>query len=229
MTGVCEEEARGLTAPFEKFITTGLPYVTLKLASTLDGRIADHAGHSKWITGPEARERVQAMRRRADAVMVGAGTVRADNPALLPRPAEGRNPWRVVIGNDIPADAKVLTDEAKDRTLVFTLEGHRPRCPRTTETSSLRVSSLAQGLKRLATEHDIMHVLCEGGGQLAAALVDEGLVDEFAFFIAPGLLGADGIPNYARTGGLMGDMERLRINSVEQIGEDLLVKAVMKP
>ena len=92
VSGVCETEGRELIAPFEKFITTGMPYVTLKLASTLDGRIADCTGDSKWITGAEARECVQAMRRRADAVMVGAATVRADDPSLLPRPAEGRSP-----------------------------------------------------------------------------------------------------------------------------------------
>ena len=85
VTGVLEEEGRALIAPFEKFITTGMPYITLKLASTIDGKIADSQGNSKWITGPEAREVVQAMRRRADAIMVGAGTVRADDPSLLPR------------------------------------------------------------------------------------------------------------------------------------------------
>ncbi|MEA2068853.1 MAG: bifunctional diaminohydroxyphosphoribosylaminopyrimidine deaminase/5-amino-6-(5-phosphoribosylamino)uracil reductase RibD, partial [Verrucomicrobiota bacterium] len=184
--GVCENEGRELIAPFEKFITTGMPFVTLKLASTLDGRIADSEGSSKWITGSDARERVQEMRRRADAIMVGAGTVRADDPSLLPRPSKGRKPWRVVIGGNIPADSKVLTDEAAERTLVLIVEGHRPRCPRptgwTTRTSALQVESLSAGLKILAERYDVMHVLCEGGGRLAAGLVEEGLVDEFAFF-----------------------------------------------
>jgi diaminohydroxyphosphoribosylaminopyrimidine deaminase/5-amino-6-(5-phosphoribosylamino)uracil reductase len=208
LSGVCEAEGRELIAPFEKFITTGMPYVTLKLASTLDGKIADSTGDSKWITGAEARERVQAMRRRADAVMVGAGTVRADDPSLLPRPDEGRSPWRVVVGNDIPPDAQVLTDNARDRTLI-------------------RTGRLKSILKELAEKHDVMHVLCEGGGQLAAGLVEEGLVDEFAFFIAPKLLGADGIPNFAKTGGLMGNIEQLQIRSVEQVGGDVLLRAAV--
>lgn len=206
VTGVLEEEGRALIAPFEKMITTGMPYVTLKLASTLDGKIADSKGDSKWITGPEAREAVQAMRRRADAVMVGAGTVRADNPSLLPRPDEGRQPFRVVMGEGIPADAKLLTDEAAERTLVYD-------------------GNLAATLRDLSEEHGILHVLCEGGGTLAAALIAEGLVDEYAFFIAPKLMGADGLPNFAKRGGLMGDIEHLQFRTVELLGNDILIKA----
>ncbi|RKX47461.1 MAG: bifunctional diaminohydroxyphosphoribosylaminopyrimidine deaminase/5-amino-6-(5-phosphoribosylamino)uracil reductase RibD [Verrucomicrobia bacterium] len=208
VTGICEKEGRELIAPFEKFITTGMPYVTLKLASTLDGRIADSEGKSKWITGLEARERVQEMRRRADAVMVGAGTVRVDDPSLLPRPSDGREPWRVVVGKNIPADAKVLTDEAAGRTLV-------------------REGSLKDILKELAEEYDVMHVLCEGGGKLAAGLVEAGLVDEFAIFVAPKLMGADGIPNYAKRGGLISDIQNLKFHSVEQLGDDMLLRAVL--
>lgn len=77
----------------------------------------------------------------------------------------------------------------------------------------------------LAEKHDIMHVLGEGGGKLAAGLVEEGLVDEFAFFIAPKLMGADGIPNFAKRGGLISDIQNLKFESVEQVGEDLLIKA----
>ncbi len=206
VTGVCEKEARELIAPFEKFITTGLPYVTLKLASTLDGRIADREGNSKWITGPEARERVQEMRRRADAIMVGAGTVRADDPSLLPRPSEGRKPWRVIIGKDIPESSKVWNDEAAEQTLV-------------------RSGDLKVILQELAQKHEVMHVLCEGGGQLAAGLVEAGLVDEFAFFIAPKLMGADGLPNFGKTGGLISGVQNLEFQSMEQLGGDVLLRA----
>lgn len=204
--GVCEAEGRELIAPFEKFITTGMPFVTLKLASTLDGKIADRKGDSKWITGDAARERVQEMRRRADAIMVGAGTVRADDPSLLPRPAEGRKPWRVVMGDNVPRTCKLLTDEASEQTLFYN-------------------GNLAAALRDLAENHDVMHVLCEGGGTLAGRLVEEGLVDEFAFFVAPKLMGADGLPNFAKTGGLMADVTNLIFTSVEQLGEDVLMKA----
>ncbi len=206
VSGVCEAEGRALIAPFEKFITTGMPYITLKLASTLDGRIADRKGASKWITGAAARERVQAMRRRADAVMVGAGTVRADNPSLLPRPDEGRAPWRVIVGDNVPASSKIFRDDASDRTLLYN-------------------GNLESMLRDLAENHDVMHLLCEGGGKLAASLVEAGLVDEFAFFVAPQLMGADGLPNFAKTGGLIGESTHLKFTSVEQIGEDILIKA----
>ncbi len=206
VSGICEREGRELIAPFEKFITTGMPYLTLKLASTLDGKIADRTGDSKWITDPEARERVQEMRRRADAVMVGAATVRADNPSLLPRPSNGRKPWRVVVGKKIPAAAKVLTDDHAGRTL-------------------LREGDLRTILKELAEQHNVMHVLCEGGGKLAAGLVEEGLVDEFAFFVAPKLMGTDGLPSFGKTGGLMADVENLKFDSLEQVGDDILIKA----
>jgi len=209
VSGICEEEGRSLIAPFEKFITTGMPYVTLKLASTLDGKIADPTGDSKWITGAEARDRVQEMRRRSDAVMVGAGTVRADDPSLLPRPDEGRSPWRVVVGDNIPASAKILTDEAHARTLIYS-------------------GNLESMLRDLAEEHDVMHVLCEGGGKLAAGLVEAGLVDEYAFFIAPKLMGADGLPNFGKFGGLMGHVTNLVFTSVESVGEDVLIKAKPK-
>ncbi|HEY5620995.1 MAG TPA: bifunctional diaminohydroxyphosphoribosylaminopyrimidine deaminase/5-amino-6-(5-phosphoribosylamino)uracil reductase RibD, partial [Pontiella sp.] len=225
ITGVCETEGEDLIAPFNRFITAGRPYVTLKLALTLDGRIADSEGHSKWITGTEARERVQEMRRRADAIMVGAGTIRADDPSLLPRPAEGRKPYRVVIGTDIPEGSAVLTDEAAERTLILKVEGRPPCRPRTGQSPSLQIASLAEGLRILADQYDIMHVLCEGGGQLAAGLVKEGLVDEFVFFIAPKLMGADGLPGFGKTGGLMDDVDHLRFETVERIGADLLIKA----
>lgn len=206
VSGVCETEGRELIAPFEKFITTGMPFVTLKLASTLDGKIADRKGDSKWITGDAARERVQEMRRRADAIMVGAGTVRADDPSLLPRPDEGRKPWRVVMGDNVPSKCKLLTDETSERTLFYN-------------------GNLESTLRDLAENHDVMHVLCEGGGTLAARLIEAGVVDEFAFFVAPKLMGADGFPNFAKTGGLMADMTHLKFTSIEQLGEDVLMKA----
>ena len=206
-SGVCAREAAELLAPFAKFITRGMPFLTLKLAVTLDGRIADAAGRSKWITGPAARGRVQALRRRADVVMVGAGTVRADNPSLLPRPDEGRRPWRVVVGENIPPDARVLTDEAAGRTLVRSGD------------------DLPALLRELAAEYDVMHVLCEGGGKLAASLVAAGLVDEYFFFVAPKLLGGDGVPCLAPLGRMLSDAAELEFLSVERLGPDLLVRA----
>jgi len=205
--GVCEAEGRELIAPFGKFIITGLPRVILKLALTLDGRIADSAGLSRWITGPEAREKVQALRRRSDAILVGAGTVRADDPSLLPRPDEGREPWRVIVGKNIPPSARVLTDSAAGRTL-------------------LREGPLPEILRGLAREHGIMQVLCEGGGKLAASLIRDGLVDEFAFFYAPKILGGDGRAAIGPMGFNLPQALNLRPVSMELYGTDLLIRAV---
>jgi diaminohydroxyphosphoribosylaminopyrimidine deaminase/5-amino-6-(5-phosphoribosylamino)uracil reductase len=149
------------------------------------------------------------MRRRADAIMVGAGTVRADDPSLLPRPDEGRRPFRVIMGDNVPDNAKVLTDEASDRTVIYD-------------------GNLAATMRDLAEEHGVMHVLCEGGGTLAASLVKEGLVDEFAFFIAPKLLGSDGLPNFNKSGGLMADMTNLTFQTIERVGDDILIKAKLE-
>ncbi len=206
ITGVCRAEAEALIAPFAKRILTGMPYVTLKLASTIDGRIADSSGGSKWITGPQARAKVQELRRSADAIMVGAGTVRADNPSLLPRPAGGRMPWRVVVGSNIPAKAKVRTDEAAERTLV--LDG-----------------SLKKILRDLG-KRGVMRVLCEGGGELAGSLVRAGLVDEFALFFAPSLLGGEGVPMFGEKGWLMGKMPLLSFQTLEKCGKDAFISAV---
>lgn len=205
-TGVCRAEAERLIAPFAKRILTGMPYVTLKLASTVDGRIADASGKSKWITGPQARAKVQELRRAADAIMVGAGTVRADDPSLLPRPSKGRKPWRVVVGSTIPAKSKVLCDEAADQTLVMN-------------------GPLKEILRDLATR-GVMHVLCEGGGELAGSLVRAGLVDEFALFVAPSILGGDGFPMVGKKGWPLAKIPLLSFQSLEKAGKDVFIRAL---
>ena len=206
ITGVCRAEAEALIAPFAKRILTGMPYVTLKLAATVDGRIADSSGKSKWITGPQARAKVQELRRSADAIMVGAGTVRSDDPSLLPRPARGRMPWRVIVGSTLQANAKVLTDEASGQTLVMS--------------GSLRKILCDLG------KRGVMHVLCEGGGELAGSLVRAGLVDEFALFVAPSMLGGDGVPMFGSEGWPLTKMPLLSFQTLEKCGKDVFIRAL---
>lgn len=206
ITGVCRAEAETLIAPFSKLILTGMPYVTLKLAATIDGQIADASGKSKWITGLQARAKAQELRRSADAIMVGAGTVRADNPSLLPRPAKGRKPWRVVVGSTLQANARVLTDEAAERTLVMN-------------------GTLKKILRDLG-KRGVMHVLCEGGGALASSLVRAGLVDEFVLFVAPSLLGGGGIPMFGKKGWPLANMPLLEFQTLEKCGKDVFIRAL---
>jgi diaminohydroxyphosphoribosylaminopyrimidine deaminase/5-amino-6-(5-phosphoribosylamino)uracil reductase len=235
--GVCEEEAQELIAPFSKHIVTGIPYVTLKLAMTLDGRIADRTGAAKWITGEAARAEVQRLRRRADVMLVGAGTVCADDPSLLCRLPGGGELMRVVVDatGRTPARSQVYTDAAAARTIVAaTPEAaalkapawgrHGARVWTFAPDRSGRVP-LKRLLKRLGDE-GYLHVVCEGGGGLAGALHDAGLVDEYLFFYAPAVLGdARAVSGVSGSGRLLKRLERLRLADVRRVGDDVLIRA----
>jgi diaminohydroxyphosphoribosylaminopyrimidine deaminase/5-amino-6-(5-phosphoribosylamino)uracil reductase len=210
-SGVLAPACATLIQPFAMRLLRGRPLVTLKLACTLDGRIADRTGTSKWITGPEAREAVQALRRSADAIMVGAETVRADDPSLWPRPAHGRSPWRVVVTGQRPPPkhARVFTDTHAARTLVYPGAGR---------------GALRTMLRDLAG-HGVMHAVCEGGGVLARALLKAGLVDRLWMFYAPKILGDGGTPAFAGPGWKLEQAPAFVLDHVERIGGDLLVVA----
>ncbi|MCR5413511.1 MAG: bifunctional diaminohydroxyphosphoribosylaminopyrimidine deaminase/5-amino-6-(5-phosphoribosylamino)uracil reductase RibD [Kiritimatiellae bacterium] len=163
--------AKRLVAPFAKHVTTGMPYVTVKVAMSLDGRICDVMGDAKWISSASARRITGMERLRADAIMVGAETVRRDDPSLLPH--EGSNPdlVRVVVSRSgkLPRDARIFTDGAPNRTLVC--------------------DDARKALETLG-KAGIMHVLCEGGLCLARFLADEGLVDEWISVLSPVAIGS---------------------------------------
>ena len=235
--GVCEAEAKELVRPFFRHVTTGYPFVTLKLAMTLDGRIADRTGASKWITGERARSLVQKMRRQADAVMVGAGTVCADNPSLLYRGKGGDKLMRVIVdaSGRTPATATVLTDDAATRTIMATSKATPQKVVNDWQRHGATVWTfkadkaghipLRMLLQRLG-KAGYMHLLCEGGGTLAGALHDARLVDEYMLFYAPAILGDSlAISGFSGKGVQMKNLERLAIQSVKRIGEDMLVQA----
>ena len=195
-TGACGEEARDLIAPFACHMLRHRPFITLKLGLSLDGRIADHTHSSRWITGPEARNEVQALRRAADAIWVGAGTVRHDNPSLWPRPDLKRNPWRLITPQKgpLPLAAQVFTDEHAARTLVAAPEGWQPSCTRALRRRGITVLELPQdGFLSALASHlgtmGLLHVLCEGGGILAGELLQARLVDQLCVFLSPMLIG----------------------------------------
>jgi len=238
-SGVCAREGAELIAPFASWILRGRPRVTLKLGMSLDGRIADAAGASRWITGPAARRWVQDLRRRCDAIMVGAGTVLADDPQLTPRPARGRRPWRIIVAGRRPSALarRVFTAEARDRTILVVPARYPTTAARRLEQRGVQVwrfpapagrVALKALLRRLGGE-GIMHVLCEGGGELAASLVKAGLVDDLVFFISPCLIGGR-----RASGALMGTGWRMRnkplldIMAIETIGADLRIHARLR-
>jgi len=234
-SGVCEAEAVALIEPFAAWVETGRPFVTLKLAMSLDGRIADATHKSQWITGPEARLEVQSLRRRVDAIVVGGGTVCADNPSLLPRPARGRQPWRVVLSSTckLPTSAKVFTDAYRDRTLVVTTKRATASRKAALERTGAEVlvvperqgrPSLKAALRNLG-KRGILHVLCEGGGEVAGSLVEQDLVGEAWLFLAPLWLGSQGsVSGLEGAGWLLPQAPRMTVCETRMVGSDVLLR-----
>jgi diaminohydroxyphosphoribosylaminopyrimidine deaminase/5-amino-6-(5-phosphoribosylamino)uracil reductase len=193
---LCADEAAELVRPFAKHVTIGLPYVTVKLAMSLDGRICDAAGSARWISSAGSRRATGRLRERVDAVMVGAETVRKDNPSLLCHTKRNDDLWRVVVSRSgrLPKGAQVFTDGAPNRTLVF--------------------RDAREALEELG-RMGAMHVLCEGGLKLATSLADAGLVDAWIAVTAPIVIGsrriADALRFRIRPGscGILFDYDRI--------------------
>ncbi|MDD9993605.1 MAG: bifunctional diaminohydroxyphosphoribosylaminopyrimidine deaminase/5-amino-6-(5-phosphoribosylamino)uracil reductase RibD [Rhodospirillales bacterium] len=235
--GCTENRAKALNAGFLSRVERGRPLVTLKLASTLDGRIGTHTGDSRWITGEAARARGHLMRARNDAVMVGAASALADDPALTCRlPGLGsQSPVRVVIdgGARLPTSHALIAGACEHRTWIVStqeLDGDgRHAGWREAGVEVIEVTAEANGrpapgaaLEALAAR-GLTRVLVEGGGRLAASLLDAGLVDLIEWFRAPGAIGGDGVPALAALGvDRANDMPRFRRVSSASVGEDVL-------
>lgn len=230
-TGVLEAECRAQHRGFLSVVELDRPFVGLKLAATLDGRIATAGGESRWITGPEAREVVHRLRARVDAVVVGSRTVCSDDPTLTAR--RGRRvihrPVRVVVDSKlrVPPEAKLFRGDGAWVLCAATAPKARRRSLEAAGARLLDVPArrgrldLKAALRRLARE-GLTEVLVEGGGELAAALLAAGLVDEMHWFAAPRLLGGDGLPALAGLGvrrlARAPELEELR---VRRVGRDV--------
>jgi len=231
ITGVLAKEATQDHKGFLLSQTEKRPMVTLKLASTLDGRIATATGDSKWITGPEARRMVHAMRACHDAVMVGGGTARADDPQLNVRGMGAvKQPVRVVLSRrlDLPMNG-YLAKTAKDQPLWMCHGGEADSSPWQAlgaktiacETTAGQVDA-SSALRALAQE-GITRVFCEGGGTLAASLLTAGLVDDLIVFHAGCVIGAEGIPSLATLGlSKLTEAPRFQLVKSRPIGGDVL-------
>ncbi|TNC71558.1 bifunctional diaminohydroxyphosphoribosylaminopyrimidine deaminase/5-amino-6-(5-phosphoribosylamino)uracil reductase RibD [Rubellimicrobium roseum] len=228
--GVREAEARADHAGFLRRVTEGLPWVTLKLAASLDGRIATAAGESQWITGPAARAMVHALRARHDAVMVGGGTARDDDPLLTVRGMGARpQPVRVVVSRDmgLPMDGQ-LVRTAREVPL-WLLHGERADAAPWTARGAvgLPVAESEGGvdpraaLAALAAQ-GITRVFCEGGGRLASSLLRADLVDELWLFQAGLALGAEGRPMLGPLAlERLHQAPRLRLRGLHTVGGDV--------
>jgi diaminohydroxyphosphoribosylaminopyrimidine deaminase/5-amino-6-(5-phosphoribosylamino)uracil reductase len=234
VSGIHEDDARRLNEAYIKFITRRIPFVILKVAMTLDGKIALPTGESKWITSERSRRLVHRTRSSVDAIITAIGTVKADDPQLTARIKGGKSPVRIVIDPDleIPLNSRILN--VPPATIIVT--GRR---------GSVKVDVLSgKGVKFLfyksdlhlewlmerLGEMDITSVMIEGGSSLASHALKDGVVDKVMFFIAPKIIG--GKDSYPAVGGescgRLDDAYRLEDLRVRRSGDDLLVEGYMK-
>lgn len=233
--GLMEEEAKALNKVFFHYISTGLPYVTLKSATSLDGKIATVTGESKWITGEEARKDVHRFRHSHDAILVGVNTVIKDNPSLTTRlEAGGKNPVRVVLDNTLrtPLDSRIVNDRAAETIIVTGARAEPERIKQFTErgtevikleTEKVEVHDM---LNKLG-DRGITSVYVEGGAEVHGSFLKEKAFQQVIAYIAPKLLGGKNAPaSYGGAGiARIEDTVSLEIKDVKQIGQDIRIIA----
>ena len=236
VTDILNNECLRLIAPFAKHVTSGLPYVVLKSAMTLDGQTATLSGDSKWISCEASRNLVHQLRNQVDAIMVGSGTVVADNPKLTTRLAEGgRDPVRIVMDGSLRTspDALVYTQSSKAQTLLVTSETHTEadlRPYRDAGIDIMLVGRTAGTLDLLATlkelaSRNLHYVLLEGGSLLGGAMLRAGLIDRLMLFVAPKLLGGQGRGLLAGAGvDAMADAYALKHLNSRKVDTDILLE-----
>ncbi len=241
IVGLLEAEARRLNEAWIHFVKTGRPFVTVKVAQSLDGYIALPGGESQWITGELAREAVHRLRARSDAVMIGMRTALQDNPSLTIRHGvEGRTPWRIVLDRklELPDDLKLFTDEHCDRTILMIgedFEDH-PRAAMLRDRGIIVEALPVEGnpdnlqldrvIDRLAGRK-ITSVLVEGGAAVIDTMMAERLVNKLIIFLGPKILG-HGIRSFQRLAApRLSEAVGVNIHRVEMVGEDVMVEGYL--
>ncbi len=241
--GLLERETRELNTFFIKYISTKIPYVLLKAAVTLDGRIATRTGDSKWITGKAAREKGHEIRDQVDAVLVGVNTVLTDNPSLTTRlpGKEGKDPARIILDTHLrtPLDAKVIENDSEAPTYIFAGCNAAPERVRAYQEKNVTVMVARKGTGRIPFRQvledlgrmEISSLLIEGGAQIHAAALRERIVDHALFFIAPKIMGGGESREAIGDLGIhrMKDVVRLDAVHTERIGEDVLIEGDVLP
>ncbi|OGP11758.1 MAG: riboflavin biosynthesis protein RibD [Deltaproteobacteria bacterium RIFCSPLOWO2_12_FULL_43_16] len=246
-TGILEQECKYINEAYIKYIITKTPFVTLKLASTLDGKIATASGESKWITGETARRYAHRMRAEADAVMVGIGTVIADDPELTVRLVKGKNPVRIVVDSRLrmPANAKIL-NQHKGSVIIATIKKKSQESEVRNQEKKIKALNASGAdvlllhsrngkvdLKALMKElgkREITSLIIEGGGSLAASAIKEGIVDKITIFVAPKFFGKEGLSMIGELGiRRLKDAICLSRLECRKLGDDLLLEGYLKP
>ncbi len=237
--GVLEKDCINLNKFFFKYITKKIPYVTLKTAQTLDGKIADLNGESKWISSVESRRYVHNLRSKYDAILVGAGTVSKDDPNLTVRMVEGRNPKRIVVDTNLSLklDKKLFKNNSDKNLIVLTSErsankyrkinrlqllGVKILFIKENEDGMLDLKNALKGLGKIK----IASLLVEGGSKIFSSFIKENIFDDILTFITPKILGGGlsvvenlGIKSIRRA-------IKVRVKEVELLGDDILVELV---
>lgn len=242
VTGILEEEAKKLNEVFIKFITTGLPFCVLKTAMTLDGKIAAYTGDSRWITNEESREYVHKMRHQYSSIMVGIGTVLADNPLLTTRLKDigAKNPIRVIVDTNgsIPLDAKVLQCDENTKTIIATTEAidkEKLKYIKATGTEVIITPfkdnkvDLTFLMKSLG-EMKIDSILLEGGSTLNYTALKEGIVDKVISFIGPKIIGGSSSKTPVGGEGIPYMKDAISLNNIDvcKFGDDIMIEAYVR-
>ena len=239
ITGVCEDRAARLNEAFVKYVQTKLPFVIVKCAATLDGRIATRTGDSKWVTGEKARRYVHRLRHAADAILVGIGTIQADDPSLTARLASKKSadPARIVLDThlSISPKARILKLDSNSDTILVT--GHTVSDAKKKRVVKKGVRLIEQPVKngridmkslmRQLGSMGITSLLIEGGSRVIASAFSSGIVDKVLFFYAPKILGGDDGQPICRGPGpqLMKDCIRLKNIRVQRFDDDVMIEA----
>lgn len=240
--GEREAETKELIEAYAQFITTGMPFVTAKFAMSLDGKIATSSGDSRWISGPEAQRWAHRLRQQADAVMVGIGTVLADDPRLTARDEQDnlvKTPLRVVVDSRgrLPRAAQLLSQPGT--TVLAVAQPLPPEQVSLLKSTGAQVwwlpgpegqVDLKELLRYLGWHHSITSVLVEGGGTLLASLLEQGLADKLWAVICPIIIGGASAPTPVEGRGVARVAQALRLErvKVEPLGEDLLISGYIK-
>ena len=237
--GICQEEARKLNEAFFKYQKEKRPFVIVKAAASLDGKIATFSGESKWITNQESRKFARSLRNKVDAILVGINTVIKDDPSLFTPSFKSRF-IRIILDSRlrIPLKARVLNDQEKSQTLIFTISPvNKPKLQKlenmgievmATEEGNGRVS-LDEVLEKLG-ELEIMTLLVEGGGEVIASFFEQKKVQKVFLFLAPRIIGGKEAPTWVEGKGvnLLKKTPRIDIHSLKKIGTDYLLQGYAK-
>jgi len=239
--GVLEEECRWLNRAFIKYISTGVPYITAKMALTLDGMIATNRNESKWISSEASRKRAHMLRASHDVCMIGKNTAAADNPKLNVRSIKGRDPLRVVLDSklSLPLTLDIFTDNNKTNTIVFTGES----ASQTRKADNLRLAGvdvipalttyegmidIPDVLGKLSKGYNCSSILVEGGSGLFSNLMRDELIDEMQIFIAPKVIGKGINPFRDFDAGYLKNAKNFDIKGFSKSGDDMHIIAIKK-